>query len=134
MHAIGNETNLTTGKADGLLTELGDGHGQKRHRNHLARGQKRIHLARVGTIGNGACKRHEVVGRLAHGRDYGDNTIASTLATDDALGDTPDALRIRDGCSAEFCNYYRHARNTSKKTCISGPISHFRTLLVLYPP
>ena len=114
VHAIGDKANLTTREADGLLAKLGDGHGQKRHRDHLARGEQRVHLARVGRLGDGAGKRHEVVGRLAHGRHDGNNAIASTLAADNALRDAPDALRVRYGRSAEFCNNYRHARNGSK--------------------
>lgn len=38
------------GKADGLLAELGDSHGQKRHGNHLAGGKQRVHLAGVRAI------------------------------------------------------------------------------------
>ena len=63
-----------------------------------------------GVRGDVVGEAHEVVGRLAHRRDHGDDVVAGTAGADDVIGHGPDAIRVGDRGPAELLNQETHGR------------------------
>jgi hypothetical protein len=102
VHGVGAHAGLGAGEADRLVA-----HGVQLHRHEgagddLACGQQDVHLAVVRVLVDLVREVDEVVGRIAHGRDHGDDVVALLLAAHDAFGDSVDAFGVSYGATAVF--------------------------------
>ena len=75
---------LRAGERDRLVAEIDDRHRRERARDPLADRDEHVELARVGRGRDLVGEREQVVGRLAHRREDGDDAIAGL-----ARGDEP---------------------------------------------
>ena len=99
---VGDEPGLRPGERLGDLAEIGDGHGDQRHRLALAGGDEHVHLAAWLGGGDVVGEAQELVGLLAHGRHDEHDVGATTLGADGVLGDLADPVGVGDGRAAEL--------------------------------
>ena len=100
---------LRPGERPRLGAQIGDGHGEQRHADALARGEQHVELARRRHRADLLREVEQLVGGVAHGGDDDDDLIASALGGDDAFGDALDPLRVLHGRAAVLLNDERHA-------------------------
>ncbi len=93
---VGDDAALRAGVRNRSVTELVQRHRQERHRNPLARREQHVELARRGRVADVRSKRHELVGRVSHGRDHDQHTITRLARARDAFGDVRDELGRRE--------------------------------------
>ena len=113
---VGEDPGLAAGEAHRGLAEVLDRHREQRHRDALTGGEQHVHLAATGVARDVARQPHEIVGRLAHGRDHGDDVVARTARSDDVIGHGPDAIRVGDRGPAELLNQETHGRQGYRRS------------------
>ncbi len=106
--AVGDDADLGAGKADGLLAQGLDGHGQESDGDLLAGGQEHVHLAGRRVLGDLAGQLDQLVGGVAAGADDDDDLMAFAFGADGPAGRRHDALRGRHAGAAEFLHDQTH--------------------------
>ena len=99
---VGDDARLRAGERDRLVPEVVDGHRRERARDALADGDEHVELSRLGVRRHLVRERDEVVGRVAHRREDGDDALALLAGGDDPLGDRLQPLGVGDGSPAEL--------------------------------
>ena len=102
VRVVGDDARLTAGEAHGLVAARFDGHGQQAHADLLAGRQQTVHLARGRVLVDGRGQAEQLVGRLAHGRDDGDDLVAFLLAAHEPFRDIANPFRRRHARAAEL--------------------------------
>jgi hypothetical protein len=100
VHAVGDDARLAAGERAGAEPEVGDGHGDQRHRDSLARRHQHVELAwrrhRADLLG----EVEQVVGGVPHRGDGHDDVVAGLLRLGDPTSDPLDALGVGQRRSA----------------------------------
>ena len=106
---VGDDAGLRAGERPRLEPQVGDGHGEDRHRDALTCGQQHVELTSGGYGGDLLGQVEQLVGRVTHGRDHDDDLVALTTGGDDALGDPLDPLGVGDGRTAVLLDDEPHS-------------------------
>ncbi len=96
VRGVGDHARLGAGERLRLVAELGDRHGDQRHRDAFTGGQEHVELARRRERGHLLREVSELVRGVAHGGDHDDDVIALAPGVDDALRDALDPGRVGD--------------------------------------
>jgi hypothetical protein len=105
---------LTACETDRISAELPDRHREQRHRDALSRREQHIQLPAIRIDGDALGERQQLVGRIAHRRDYDGDIEASRLGPHDPFGHLSNAIDVGDAASAVLLNDYRHEANRVK--------------------
>jgi hypothetical protein len=105
---VGDDAGLAAGEGPRLVAEVGDGHGEQRHRDALAAGEQHVELAAGRQRGDLVREVEELVGRVAHGRDDDADRVAGLARLDDPPRDPLDALGVRHGGAAVLLHDQAH--------------------------
>ena len=82
--------------------EVVDGHRRQRAGDALADGDQHVELAGLRPRGHLVGERDEIVGRVAHRREHGDDALTLFPRRDDPLGDGLQSLGVGDRRAAEL--------------------------------
>ena len=88
--------------------EVGDRHGQQRHRDPLARGEQHVQLAARGQRADLRGQVEEFVGGVAHGGHHHDDGMPGLAGRDDALRHPLDAVGVGHRGSTVLLHDKRH--------------------------
>ena len=100
---VGDDAGLRAGERDRLVAEVVDRHRAQRAGDALADRDQHVELARLRPRRDLVREPDEVVGRVAHRREDGDDAVPGLAGRDEPLGDRLQTLDVRD----------RRARRTS---------------------
>ena len=107
---VGDDPRLRAGQRDRLVAEVLDRHLGQRARDALADGDQHVHRARLRPVGDPVRQVDELVGRVAHRREHGDDAAALLLRGDDPARDVQQPLGVADGRAAELHHERADAR------------------------
>ncbi len=108
VHGVGDDTGLGAGEGAGLVTEVGDGHGDQRHRDALTRRQEHVELATRRERRHLVGEVEQLVGGVAHGGDDHAYGVTGLAGLDDPPGDALDAVGVGDRRSAVLLDDEAH--------------------------
>ena len=100
--AVGGDARLWAGKADRRYAERVQRHRHERGALVFAGREEHVELAQVGLLGDGRGQSHELVGRVAHGRNRDDEVVAGRAFARDPPGDALDAVGTGQRRTAEL--------------------------------
>ena len=130
---VGDDAGLAAGEGAGLVAEVGDRHGQQRHRDPLAGGEQHVQLAAGGQRADLLGEVDQLVGGVAHRRHDHDDVVAGLAGVDDALGDPLDALGVGHGRAAVLLHDQAHG-GPPRRTTSDGAATSLRTHAAPRPP
>ena len=90
------------GERDRLVAEVVDRHRAQRARDALADRDQHVQLAGLGARRDLVCEPDELVGRVAHRGEHGDDSVPCLAGGDEPLGDRSQAVDVRDRRPAEL--------------------------------
>ena len=106
--AVGADADLSAGQAHRLLAERLDRHREQGHAHLLAGGEKHVHLAGAGALGDLLGEIDKDVGLVPHGTDHDDDLVAALVPGHRFARCRHDLLRVGDARSAELLDHQGH--------------------------
>ena len=102
VRGVGDDSGLRAGQRDRLVTHVVDRHRTERARDPLARREQHVHLAGDRADGDLMRGRNQFVGRLAAGREHGDDPVPRLARGDDSARGALDLLGAGHRGAAEL--------------------------------
>jgi hypothetical protein len=96
VQGVGDDARLRTGEGLRGRPQVGDGHGEQRHRDALAGGEQHVELPRRRVRADPLGELDQLVGVVAHGGHDRHDVVAGLARGDHPLGDTADLRRVRE--------------------------------------
>ena len=102
VRGVGHDPRLRAGERDRLVAQVVDRHRTERARDPLADRDQHVQLAGHGARRDLVREPDQLVGRIAHGREDGDDAVSGLASRDEPLGDRTQAIDVRDRGPAEL--------------------------------